>query len=156
VQFNADDVQALWLRGERYVGSSTFSAANNWAELDACSAGAWTLIALAVAPRGTPAAIARSGGAGGALHAAAAVGAAAAPRSAPLEPVALGRAAGRPAATPRPAAARAAAVPAHAAAQGGAASSLLMRASRKCWTCRQMFSPADAHPDDPSSCNKCV
>jgi hypothetical protein len=62
VRFDADDVQELWLREARYVGSSTFSAANNWAELDACGAGSWTLIALSVAPRGVPVAEARGGG----------------------------------------------------------------------------------------------
>jgi len=46
VRWDAEDVGAMWLREERYVGSSTYSAANNWAELDACTAGSWTLFAL--------------------------------------------------------------------------------------------------------------
>jgi hypothetical protein len=40
VRFEADDVaESLWLREERYVGSSTVTVENDWAELDGCSAG---------------------------------------------------------------------------------------------------------------------
>ena len=62
VRFDADDEDKLWLRESNYVGSSNFSASNNWAELAGCPAGSWTLFALSVAPRGVPASVARAAG----------------------------------------------------------------------------------------------
>ena len=96
VRFDADDEDKLWLRESNYVGSSTFSASNNWAELAECPAGAWTLFALSIAPRGTPASVARAGGGGSGFQLTDAAKAEAARRAARLQPVPV---------APRPAAA---------------------------------------------------
>jgi len=159
VRFDADDVQELWLRAERYVGSSTFSAATKWAELDGCSPGSWTLFALSVAPRGMPAAEARGAGA---FKVTPAVLAAAAARAVPPQPVALGRPAPRPVAVPQPDASRVAAAPAPLAAlmkpRVAAPAAGPARRTLTCWRtgCGRSFIEGQGDQDDELACGLCA
>jgi transposase-like protein len=162
VRFDADDVQELWLRAERYVGSSTFSAATKWAELDGCSPGSWTLFALSVAPRGMPAAEARGAGA---FKVTPAVLAAAAARAVPPQPVALGRPAAPPAArraVPQPAVARVAAPPAPMAAllepRTAAPAAGTARRMLTCWRagCGRTFTEGQGDENDKLACGLCA
>jgi Transposase len=156
VRFDADDVQELWLREARYVGSSTFSAANNWAELDACGAGSWTLIALSVAPRGVPVAEARGGG--GAFRVTPDVRTAA--RAVPPQPVALGRPAAPPAArraVPQPAVAPPAPMAALLEPRTAAPAAGTARRMLTCWRagCGRTFTEGQGDENDKLACGLC-
>ena len=155
VRFDADDVaEKLWLREERYVGSSTVTAENDWAALEGCAAGSWTLFAVSVAPRGVPAAVARGGGG---VPAPFALGAA---RAGPPPPVAL-----RPSSARQPIAPSRAAIaappsplagllePVATSAPGAAAGPRLLH----CWRsgCGRMFAEGQGDVDDTRACGMC-
>ena len=166
VRFDAGDVSDVWLRDERYVGSSTLTAAN-WSELDACPAGSWTLFALSVAPRGVPASIARAGARGGFVVTPQAVAAAAARTVPPANLVGVAPAAptgpSRVGSMPAPLAALVGQAPVPPPFRVPPPPPQLLRPTasaapfyRQCWTCRRWFPPAEAHAEDPSSCYTCT
>ena len=154
VRWDAEDVEELWLRGERYVGSSTFSSANDWAELDACGPGSWTLTALSVAPRGVPASVAR---AGGTFQVTAAVLAAAAARAVQPQPIAVRPAAVRPAVAGTRKAVAKPSPPSRAAAAGAAAGPAGAPRMRRCWrpVCGRDFPEGQGDPNDSLACGNC-